>query len=217
MIDKILSIGDSFTYGTDLKDCDGVGVENYSRLTWPALVAQQLNLNYISASSGGIGNREIAHRVFGCADISTMVIINWSWIDRFDYQNGNTILPGHNGTNEKFWFANLQNDFDDKVRSLMYVNAVHGYLKSNNIPFISTIMDHLMFDESYHSNQGISKMISNVKKDITYFPDNLSFLEWSRANNYPESASWHPLEQAHSEASKIMLPVVEKAINTYIK
>jgi len=40
--------------------------------------------------------------------------------------------------------------------------------------------------------------------------DGQTFLEWSRANDYPETAAWHPLEEAHRAASDFMIKVFDK-------
>jgi hypothetical protein len=38
--------------------------------------------------------------------------------------------------------------------------------------------------------------------------DGQTFLVWSRAQGYPESDRWHPLEQAHAQAADYWLPWV---------
>jgi len=75
-----------------------------------------------------------------------------------------------------------------------------------------TYMDKLLVDNS----EGIENLRASVSKKLRTFPNDQTFLEWSRANGYPESEGWHPLEQAHEEAAKIWQPIYEKLINTHI-
>jgi len=215
MIDRIYSFGDSFMYGADLSDATNE-VRGYSRLTWPALVAKNLKLNYVSWAESGRGNQSIAFNIFKHANPDALNIINWTWIDRFDYNftsNGwsDTIRP--NGDElSKFYYKHIHTEFDDKIRNLTIIYSAISYLESNNMPYIMTYMDKLMLEK----NVSILNLQKNVVNKLQNFPDNQTFLEWSRANNYPESQGWHPLEQAHEEAAKYWQPIYEKAINTHI-
>jgi len=219
MIDKIISFGDSFLFGSDLSDSDNW--MKYSQLTWPALIAKKLNLEYDCRARGGSGNQSISKTILNFANCSSLVIINWSWIDRFDYDEDSlgwptTIRPGSDDHISKFFYKELHTEEDDKFRSLSYIYTAHQYLRNQNIPFISTYMDQLLLDQKWNISSGMIKLQDQVKKDLQTFPNNQTFLEWSRANNHPESDNWHPSEQAHQEAAKFWLPVYERTINTYI-
>lgn len=216
MIDKIISFGDSFMYGSDLPDCDGTGIDKFSKLTWPALCAKKLELDYDCHAIGSIGNQIISNLVVAEKCTNALVIINWSWIDRYDYVDANdklnTLLPGQDTELSNFYYKNLHNEATDRFRNLCWVFTAHQYLNKLKIPFISSIMDTLLISNTYDT-KNIKDL---VQKDISWFPNDQTFLEWSRSNGYPESENWHPLEQAHQEAAKIWLPVYEKTINTYI-
>jgi len=220
MIDSIKTFGDSFMYGSDLSDCDGTGMDNWSQLTWPALIAKDLDLTYDCFAQGARGNQFIAEWVIGQATNNSLVIINWSWIDRFDVHivkgKVTTLMPGDDNTTALTYYKNLHSELNDKIRNLMFIHSTHCYLKNHNIPFISTLMDKLLFDTQWNTNPMIIRLQEQLQDDIVYFPDNQTFLEWSRANSYPESDNWHPLEQAHQVAADIWLPIYKKAINTHI-
>jgi len=231
MIDKIISFGDSFMYGSDLADCDGTGFGNgkFSKLTWPALCAKELGLDYECYAQGAKGNQFISFQAIAQQFTNALVIINWSWIDRFDYfsmdsvpENSfpvprlHTVLPGTATELSEFYYKNLHTEFGDLFRNSLFVHATHSYLKVQNIPFISSIMDTLLIDNTWKRDSAITNMQDLIRKDISWFPNNQTFLEWSRSNGYPESKGWHPLEQAHREAAKIWLPIYKEAINTYI-
>ena len=217
MIDSIQTFGDSFLFGSDLSDCDNI--TNYSYKTWPALIAKELKLDYVCHAESGRGNQSIAFKVFRSASKTSLNIINWSWVDRFDYhfdwKSGGgwpyTIRPDDSELST-FYYKNIHTEYDDKVKNLTIIHSALSYLKNNNMPFIMTYMDHLITDEII----GIDHVRKEVNNNLQTFPNNQTFLEWSRANNYLESDNWHPLEQAHEEAAKYWQPIYEKAINTHI-
>ena len=74
----------------------------------------------------------------------------------------------------------------------------------------------LLLDDQWNVTPTIVNMQNDIREYFTWFPEGQTFLEWSRANDYPESDKWHPLEEAHANAAKIMLPAVEKTINPNI-
>lgn len=221
MIDKIQSFGDSFLYGSDLSDCLHNKIQDhtaYSRKTWPALIAKDLNLKYDCHARSGRGNQSIAVTIFQLAKKNSLNVINWTWIDRFDYNFtqkywAETILPGDQNEISELYYKHIHRELDDKIRNQNIVYSVIQYLKTNNIPFIMTYMDKLLIDNTII---GLEHIASEIIDNLQTFPDNQTFLEWSRANEYPESQGWHPLEQAHEEAAKFWRPIYENAINTHI-
>jgi len=221
MIDSIQTFGDSFLYGSDLSDCLNNKIQDhtaYSRKTWPALIAKDLNLKYDCHARSGRGNQSIAVTIFQLAKQNSLNIINWTWIDRFDYNFtqkywAETILPGDQNEISKLYYKHIHRELDDKIRNQNIVYSVIQYLKTNNMPFIMTYMDNLLIDNTII---GLEHIASEIIDNLQTFSDNQTFLEWSRANNYPESQGWHPLEQAHKEAANHWQPIYEKEISKHI-
>jgi len=224
MIDRIYSFGDSFLFGSELSDCDGTGHDpsKASSLTWPALIAKELNLDYECHAVGAIGNSRIALQIIKHATPQSLAVINWSWMDRFDYFDtegviDNFTLSPHNGDDvSEFYYRNIHTELGAKYFSLIHIFSAHSYLKDKNIPFISTIMDKCVLDSSWAELPFIKNLQEQLADDFSTFPNGQTFLEWSRANGYPEGQGWHPLEEAHEEADNYWLPIYEKAINTHI-
>ncbi|NDB65315.1 MAG: hypothetical protein EB168_06570 [Euryarchaeota archaeon] len=219
---SILSFGDSFIYGTDLADCqrsDQFG-EGYSTSTWPALTASRLELDYQCWALGGVGNQHIACMVLQHSSPDSLAMINWTWSDRFDYHvmenHHGTLRPAEDTELERFYYRHLHSEIDDKIRNLQLIYATIAWLREHNIAFIMTIMDRLLLDTKWNTNTAIRRLQESISTHITWFPGQLTFLEWSRANAYPESDAWHPLEEAHAQAADIMLPKVQHEINTHI-
>ena len=217
MIDSIQTFGDSFLFGADLSDCkDKVGNSGgHSLLTWPALIAKRLNLKYECYAESGRGNQAIAFRIFNHASKNSINIINWTWIDRFDHHCQwcgwpETIRPVDDELSN-FYYKNIHTEFDDKIRNLSIILSAISYLENNNMPYIMTYMDKLILDDS----RGIENLRTSIQAKLETFPNNQTFLEWSRANGYPESDNWHPLERAHEKAAEYWLPIYQQAINTH--
>lgn len=220
MIDSIQSFGDSFLFGSDLSDCkDKIGQENeHSQVTWPSLIAKELNLKYHCFAQPGRGNQSIAFTIFRLAKKTSLNIINWTWIDRYDYHfiQGswpNTMRPTNIDANSEYYYKNIHNELDDKLRNQNIIYSVIQYLKINNIPFVMTYMDKLLLDKTLI---GLENITSEILDNLRTFPNDQTFLEWSRNNGYTESEGWHPLEQAHEKAAEYWRPIYEKVINTHI-
>ena len=81
-------------------------------------------------------------------------------------------------------------------------------LNQKNIPFIMTYMDELLFDQKWHTTPAVLNLQEYIKTYMTEF-ENKTFLDWSRKYNYPETARWHPLEEAHRAASDYIIKVFD--------
>jgi hypothetical protein len=214
----IVSCGDSFFYGSDLKDC-GIW-EHPSQSTWPALIAKSLNLSYVSSAKAGVGNLQILQQVISNLlqyKNSSFYFINWTWIDRFDYVNltnkdWHTVRPSFdNPTVDQFYYKHLHSELSDKFNSLVYINQAISLLEKYQCKFVMTYMDKLVLDQQWHAPEYVKLLQQQVRKHLKDF-DGHTFLEWSRLNHYPESTGWHPLEPAHRQASEYWLPIVKEMI-----
>lgn len=220
---KIKSFGCSFIFGTDLQDNPPDNVKTnpvgkFSQLTWPALLAKHKNYDYECCARPGSGNLQIAERVLNsCADDRTsFYIIDWTWIDRFDYIGSNdlwqpwkTLRPADHDTLSQDYYKHLHSEYRDKLVSLFYVKTVIDTLVNSKIKFLMTHEDKLMFDQCWHVSPAIKDLQHSIEPYITTF-DGKTFLEWSRSCGFPESPTWHPLEQAHKEAADYMRPIFDK-------
>jgi len=78
---KIVSFGDSFVYGSELK--------NEIHGAWPAIIAKDLDCNYETYSVPGCGNDCIAQQIYNYfskhSASDTLAVINWTWMSRWDF------------------------------------------------------------------------------------------------------------------------------------
>lgn len=216
------SFGCSFIYGSELADDDGNfylphNTHLGSKSTWPALLAKDLNYNYTCHAAPAAGNLQILENVLNhaCADL---VVISWSWIDRFDYvnqhgryENGNlidnfwsTIVPADNSNLAQTYYRHIHNQYSDKLKSLVYVKTAIDYLKACRQPFIMTYLDELMFETQWHSSKAIADLQEYIRPHMFKF-NGLTFVDWSNTNQFPISKNFHPLEQAHRAAADYIL------------
>lgn len=219
---KIKSFGCSFIFGTDLHD-DGRHdpFPRPSKFTWPALLAQQLELGYSCYARGGSGNLQILEAVLNHAATNErdLFVIGWTWIDRFDYVDRDvgdqvkwcTIRPTSDDKTSDYYFRNIHSQYRDKLSSLIYIQTAIDVLTQKNIPFVMTCMDEIIFEKKWHATPTITDLQSRIEPCISTFDGN-NFLGWSRDNGFEISATWHPLEAAHASAAELMLPVAQAAI-----
>ena len=212
----IKAFGDSFFYGSDLLDCPGDSLITPSQQTWPALVAKKLNLNYKCYAEPGRSNSWIAQQVLRFADASSLNVIQWTWIDRWEFYNTVkeewlTVRPtGADNPLATPWYKYFQNELQDKWHNLNVIHSTHAYLKENNIPFVSHFLDDILLDRKYHCPTYIQGLLTLVDASIKRFPEAQTFLAWSRSNNFAISNNWHPLEEAHAAAAQLWLPEYQK-------
>jgi hypothetical protein len=227
---KTLSFGCSLTRGTDLSDINTASFEDISLLsasllTWPALVAQRLNSEYRCFALGGAGNLCIADRVLHHMPHypDDLFIINWSFIDRFDYSdpqgrhfgNGSldykSLTPGSSEEVAQYYYRHLHSEFRDKITSLMYMKTVLDALISNKRKFLMTSVDPVLFCERWHCPPHVMQLQQSLRPHIVNF-EGKNFLDWARHRGFEISSSGHPLEQAHAAAAELMLPVAQSLV-----
>lgn len=221
---KIKSFGCSFIFGSELSDDGKNGpYATPSQLTWPALMAKHYNFDYECYARPGAGNLQILDQVLNQINSSqheNFFIVGWTWVDRFDYYDANynprqkrspwsTIMPVDETNLAKDYYKILHSEYQDKLCSLIYVKTVVDMLTQHKIPFLMTYMDQLMFDQRWNISNGIVELQNYCSPYMTQF-NNMSFLDWSRSNGYPETKSWHPLEPAHQAAAEYMITVFDK-------
>lgn len=217
---KLKSFGCSFIWGSELHDVFenvsiGTGPVRPSMCTWPALIAKHLTLEYECFAQPGSGNLRILDAVLQqiVDPIPSIFVIGWSWIDRFDYQNGindpwkqgwDTIRPDDYNKESVFYYKNLHSQYQDKLNSLVYINSALAALSNSHHKLLMTYQDSLLFETDWHFNSGIKFLQNQIKNSMIEF-DGLTFLEWSRQQNFTIGKYLHPLEDAHRAAADYII------------
>jgi hypothetical protein len=218
---ELISYGCSFIFGTDMADSEMIPAIKVkpSKSSWPALLANHLGYQYSSRAYPGCGNLLIAERILleieSLKKECNLVVVGWTWIDRFDYNdinkvdNWETLRPSSSNALAQTYYKNLHSEYHDKLTSLILIKLIIDTLKQKNIPFIMTYIDDLLFDQRWNTSDSIKYLQDYIKPHMTTF-DSQTFLEWSRANNYAISPTLHPLEDAHTAAANYILKVFDK-------
>lgn len=217
---NLKSFGCSFIFGSELADDGRDGpYATPSQLTWPVHLAQHLDRNYECYARPGAGNLQILENILNqtaTSNSADLFVIGWTWIDRFDYYPANPVTPSRSpwrtimpiDTDElaKIYYRDLHSEYRDKFTCLSYIKLAVDTLKQKEIPFVMTYIDRLLFDQQWHATPAVMNLQEYILPHMTEF-DGQTFLEWSRANNYPETAAWHPLEAAHQAAGNYIIDI----------
>lgn len=226
---KMIAFGDSFTWGSDMADTMRIAEfnqlpeeerkvqqfhERYSRSTWQAKLATKLGLDYKCLAVQGCSNQTIVRTFFENVQAiqpGDLISVNFTWRDRYDFFDNeehtwHTVRPS--GTEDvkyyELYYKHLHSSHWDQIESLKAINLIIGYLKLNNIDFIATCIDDLIYNDPYHNTHPIQVLQDVHKDDIKWFADK-GFHQWSKDNNFPISPMWHPLEEAHEAALDYIL------------
>jgi hypothetical protein len=220
---KLKSFGCSFVYGSDLSDQHFTRDYNqdHSKLTWPALIAQTLDMPYECYAWPGIGNFKIMCDVIGQASLNdpSIFLINWTWMDRFDFvddqEQWQTVTPGQNCERSRTYYRHFHSDIKDMMSSVYNIYTAITTLRQRHIPFVMTYMDYNILsplDPNWHDPRYLSVPQQSIKPFLTDF-EHQNFLDWSRQNNFSVSEGWHPLEEAHAAAAAYMMPAIDAILH----
>jgi hypothetical protein len=200
---KLKSFGCSHIFGDDLHDVGQTPKPyKYSYLTWPALLAQYLNFDYTSYARAGVGNLYIAEQILAEAELEpALFVINWTYIDRFDYidpatNNWTTVRPGNKDQASDLYYRSFHTDYRDKLTSLIQIKLCTDTLIQRGIPFIMCNMDMLLFETKWHTSSTIASLQQAIQPHISSF-DHKNFVNYAKENGHPVSAHDHVLESGH--------------------
>jgi len=198
MIKTIVSFGDSFIYGSELKDnTDG-------SLAWPALAAQELGHEYDTRAVPGCTNEAIARQIFtyfsSHKKANTLAVINWTWCMRWDFYLfatkewaglGPTCVPDKlkNQLDKaqatkliEFYNNNVTHAHEwNQFRSLQAIMSVQSFLRAHDIKNIQTYMDRELFMppkapsrlEHYHAFRDDSWPNISEESQLNQLPPNI--------------------------------------------
>jgi hypothetical protein len=208
---KLKSFGCSFIYGSELSSRDH---------TWPARIADRLGLEHLNHGIEGAGNLRIMESILTHTDSADVCVVNWSWIDRFDFitvnnEQWHSMVPSDIDSRADFYYRNLHSQYRDMLTNLVYVKTALDHLDRMGAGYLMTYMDGLMFEtvyDSWHDSTAVTGLQQQIHAQMTMFQD-CTFLQWSRASGYAESRLWHPLDEAHAAAADLMQPVIESILH----
>jgi len=198
---KLVTVGDSFTYGEELADRTSA---------WPQQLANRLNYELLnlgqpSASNDKILRKTLDYLTFDTADL---VIVGWSNIgrsehaDEFGYYD---VWPGYQGNLFKQDGCTWRNDLVDYVSRYHNSDAIHrkfiqqvillqSYFKSRGIRYI---MLNIVQNEYYKKRlfEGHQKYFEQVDTEQFLGFNESGMMEWTYG--CVQGSGGHFLEQGH--------------------
>ena len=156
MIKRILTVGDSFTYGEELDD---------RNLAWPLLLANQLqaavtNLGQPSASNDNILRKTVEFLINPINDTPDLVIVAWTNLGRSEWADEvgtYDIWPGYGGN------MFIQNGALWRQELLTYINKYH-----DTVYFYKKLLQQVILLQNYLQNKNIKYVMLNTVQNEYY-------------------------------------------------
>lgn len=199
---KLVAFGCSFTYGTALPDATDV---NPSKLAWPALVAEKMNMAHVNAGVPGASNDLILHNIINFENFNKgdHVIVVWTFMHRAllfdDTGNTNSIMPNRimlskaNGNPEWEQFYKVHGDYDLYIRTLKNMHHAMCYLSSKEIRMTNLSID--LWQLPWKNVQ------TNYKKNMDV---DVTFIDVKKSKVDTGSDGLHPGVQTHMKLADII-------------
>jgi len=226
---KIVSFGDSFVFGSELKNnSDG-------SQSWIAQAARNLGVDYETRAVPGCGNEAITRQILSYFSVNpsdeVLAVINWTWGPRWDFYItgaeqwvtlGQTCVPSkltnHVSHTEAERIIKFYQDYPgnstcwDKFRSLQTIAFSQYYLKSLGVPVIQTYMEEEFWDRQWHAPDYVQQLQNLTQEPMLTF-EGKNFVDWSYSHGFAVTQpGLHPLEEAHAAACDLWQPVYAQAL-----
>jgi hypothetical protein len=107
------------------------------------------------------------------------------------------------------------NPYHEIYMSWKSIIWLQNILEKRKIPFIFTLADNSLFYHNLEQHKDQDKLMQALHKEINFgnwfsFGERImGFNQWAKLNDY-KYATTHPLDEAHDDAVKLMLPTLEK-------
>lgn len=217
---KLKSFGCSFIFGSDLQDDGRNGpYATGSKLTFPALIAKAMGMEYLTYARPGASNLEILFWLLGeiASQEPALYMINWTYIDRFGYireehatksrwnpMGWTSIMPIDDSEVADCYHRYIHSQTRDKFDSLNIIKSAVDSLRTHGHQFVMTWTDFLLWETEWHCPPVIDYLQKQTKPYCSDF-DGMSFLQWSKRHLFAISDTDHPLESAHRAAADLIL------------
>ena len=207
---RLLTVGDSFTYGTELADLTAA---------WPNLLANRLEFDLTNLARPGSGNTRMIRNCVEQVDNYEMVIIAWSHFARIEMADENgfyDLWPGCDGKLHNHyapWRVDIVDYFteyhnDDYLYRQYLLNTIltQKFLETSGKHYLmlDSFGNHQANQKNYKENQDLIKQIDS--KFYVGWPDE-SMMEWTYKT--PRGPGNHFLDKGHE--------IVAEKIYQYIK
>ena len=107
------------------------------------------------------------------------------------------------------------NQYHETYLSWKSIIWLQNILEKKNIPYMFTLADNTLFYDEFTPHKDQDSLMNALYSEIDFtkwfsFGERMmGFNQWALLNDYPRGTT-HPLDQAHADAVKLMLPTFEK-------
>jgi hypothetical protein len=114
-------------------------------------------------------------------------------------------------------YRNASNPYHEIYLSWKSIIWLQNILEKKKIPYMFTLADNSLFYDVFQPHKDKDKLMLALHDEIDFtkwfsFGERMmGFNQWASLNEY-KYATTHPLDEAHSDAVKLMLPTFEKII-----
>lgn len=218
--------GDSFIWGSELADSPHGGINGYSCSTFPALLAKEFSMDYVCAAYPGNANNAISRMSIDALEKikeDKFLLVQWTFPQRAEFRFGQQWVSVNSWHTEQVEFSEAyfkwagDNEYYEIYSLLKEIVFLQNYCQINNIPYLFLTADnHFYHHENYSRSRDVS--IDSLYNQINwhswfFFPQGNNtnetqaprgFYQWAIENKYSVGSQKHPLENAHSDAAKLI-------------
>ena len=114
-------------------------------------------------------------------------------------------------------YRHAANEYHETYLSWKSIIWLQNILDKKKIPYMFTLADNSLFYKDFDHHGDQDRFMGSLHREIEFnnwfsFGERMmGFNQWARLNDY-EYATTHPLDQAHADAVKLMLPTFNKLI-----
>ena len=114
-------------------------------------------------------------------------------------------------------YRHAANQYHETYLSWKSIIWLQNILEKRKIPYMFTLADNSLFYQEFEHLKDQDSFMSALYGEIDlskwfFFGERcMGFNQWARLNDY-EYATTHPLDKAHEDAVKLMLPTFNKLI-----
>jgi len=112
-------------------------------------------------------------------------------------------------------YKHAANQYHETYLSWKSIIWLQNILEKKNIPYMFTLADNSLFYQEFTPHKDQDALMDALYSEIDFtkwfaFGERMmGFNQWALLNDYPRGTT-HPLDQAHADAVKLMLPTFEK-------
>lgn len=114
-------------------------------------------------------------------------------------------------------YRHAANQYHEVYLSWKSIIWLQNILEKKNIPYMFTLADNSLFYNEMEPHKDQDKLLTALHKEIDItkwfsFGDRMmGFNQWALLEDYPRGTT-HPLDEAHRDAVKLMLPTFNKLV-----